>query len=83
LHSILPIEPSDTLISLRPIFISYSQAKKIKWAGHVERKRKSRGAYRVLLRKSEGTRPLGRTRRRREDNIKIDLREVKWEHRLD
>ena len=36
----------------------------------------SRKAYRVLVGKSEGKRPLGRPRRRWEDNIKIDLREL-------
>ena len=36
----------------------------------------SRNAYRVLVGKPEGKRPLGRPRRRWEDNIKIDLREV-------
>jgi hypothetical protein len=35
-----------------------------------------RGAYRALVGKSEGRRPLGRPRRRWEDNIKMDLREV-------
>jgi hypothetical protein len=37
-----------------------------------------RGAYRVLVGKPEGRRPLGRTRRRWEDNIKMDFREVGW-----
>jgi hypothetical protein len=37
-----------------------------------------RGAYRAFVRKPEGRRPLGRPRRRWEDNIKIDLREVEW-----
>jgi hypothetical protein len=35
-----------------------------------------RGVYRVLVAKPEGTRPLGRPRRRWEDNIKLDLREI-------
>ena len=35
-----------------------------------------RGVYRVLVGKPEGKRPLGRTRRRRQDNVKIDLQEV-------
>jgi hypothetical protein len=35
-----------------------------------------RGVYRVLVRKPEGRRPLGRSRHRWEDNIRIDLREV-------
>jgi hypothetical protein len=37
-----------------------------------------RGAYRALVGKPEGRRPLGRPRRRWEDNIKMDLREVEW-----
>jgi hypothetical protein len=35
-----------------------------------------RGVYRVLVGRAEGKRPLGRPRRRREDNIKMDLREI-------
>jgi hypothetical protein len=38
--------------------------------------RKGRGAYRVLVRKPEGKRPLGRPRRRWDDNVKMDLLEV-------
>jgi hypothetical protein len=38
-----------------------------------------RGAYRALVGKPEGRRPLGRPRRRWEDNIKMDLRKVGWE----
>jgi len=37
-----------------------------------------RSVHRVLVGKSEGKRPLGRPRRRWEDNIKMDLREVGW-----
>jgi hypothetical protein len=37
-----------------------------------------RGAYKALVGKSEGRRPLGKPRRRWEDNIKMDLREVGW-----
>jgi hypothetical protein len=36
-----------------------------------------RGAYRILVGRPEGKRPLGRPRRRREDNIKMDLREIR------
>jgi hypothetical protein len=39
---------------------------------------KRRGAHRVLVGKPEGRRPLGRSRPRWEDNIKMDLREVGW-----
>jgi len=38
--------------------------------------REGRGVYRVLMGKPEGKRPLGRPRRRWEDNIKMDLQEV-------
>jgi hypothetical protein len=38
-----------------------------------------RNAYRILMRKPEGKRPLGRPRRRWVDNIKIDLREIRWD----
>jgi hypothetical protein len=39
------------------------------WAGHVARMRKRRGLYRVLVRKPEGNRPLGRPMYRWEDNF--------------
>jgi hypothetical protein len=42
-----------------------------------------RSAYRVLVGISEAKRPLGRPRRRWEDNIKVDLQEVGWGHGLD
>ena len=48
----------------------------MRWAGHEARMGESRGVYRVLVRKPEGKRPLGRPRYRWEDNIKMDLREV-------
>jgi hypothetical protein len=37
-----------------------------------------RGAYRILVGRPEGRRPLGTPRRRWEDNIKMDLQEVGW-----
>ena len=48
------------------------------WAGHVARRGEWRGVHRVLVGKSEGKRPLGRPRRRWEDNIKMDRQEVVW-----
>jgi hypothetical protein len=38
-----------------------------------------RNAYRILMGKPEGKRPLGRPGRRRVDNIKMDLREIGWD----
>jgi len=46
------------------------------WAGNVACTVVRRGVYRVLVGKDEGKRPLGRPRRRWEDNIKMDLQEV-------
>jgi hypothetical protein len=49
---------------------------RMRWAGHVARMGEGRGLHRVLVGKPEGTRPLGRPRRRWDDNIKMDLQEV-------
>ena len=49
------------------------------WVGHVARMGERRGAYGVLVWKPEGKKLLGRTRRRWEDSIKIDLQEVDGE----
>jgi len=46
------------------------------WVGHVARMGQGRGVYRILVEKPEGKRPLGRPRRRWEDNIKMDIQEV-------
>ena len=46
----------------------------LRWAGHVARMRESRGAYRILVCKREGKRPLTRPRRGWEDSIKMDLK---------
>jgi hypothetical protein len=48
----------------------------MRWTGHVARMWESRGVYRVLVEEHEGERPLGRPRRRWEDNIKMDIQEV-------
>ena len=50
--------------------------RRMRWAGHVARTGERRGAYRILVGKPEGKRPLGRPRRRWEDTIKMDLQEV-------
>ncbi|KAJ4431604.1 hypothetical protein ANN_20203 [Periplaneta americana] len=56
-------------------------SRRLRWAGHVARMGESRNAYRVLVGRPEGKRPLGRPRRRWEDNIKMDLREVGYDDR--
>ena len=52
------------------------KSRRMRSAGHVARMEKSRGVCRVLVGKSERTRPLGRPRHRWEGNIKMNLREV-------
>ena len=59
-----------------PNIIRRLKSRRLRWAGHVERMEQSRNAYRVLVGKPEGKRPLGKPRRRWEDNIRMDLREV-------
>jgi hypothetical protein len=50
------------------------KSRRMRWAGHAERMGEKRNAYRILVGKPEGKRPLGRSRRRWVDNIKMDLR---------
>jgi hypothetical protein len=52
------------------------KSRRMGWVGHVARMGEGRGVYRVLVGRPECTRPLGRPRRRWEDNIKMDLREI-------
>jgi hypothetical protein len=52
---------------------------RMRWAGHVARMEKKMNAYRILMGKPEGKRPLERPRRRWVNNIKIDLREIGWD----
>jgi hypothetical protein len=47
-------------------------------AGHVAHRGKKRNAYRILVGKPEGKKPLERHRSRWEDDIKMDLREIGW-----
>jgi hypothetical protein len=61
-----------------PSKIRMIKSRRMRWAGHVVHMRTKRNAYRILVGKSEGNRPLGRPRRRWVDNINIDLREIEW-----
>jgi hypothetical protein len=55
----------------------------MRWAGHIARMGETRNAYRILLGKAEGKRPLGRPRRMWLDNIKMDLGYRMGWYRLD
>jgi hypothetical protein len=50
----------------------------MRWAGHVAGLEEKRDAYRILVGRPEGRRPLGRPRHRWEDNIKMDFQDVGW-----
>jgi hypothetical protein len=64
-----------------PNIIRMIKSRRMKWAGHVARMGEMRNAYRILVGKPEGKRPLGRPRRRWVDNVKMDLREIGWDGR--
>jgi transcription termination factor 2 len=68
-------EELNDLYSL-PNIVRVVKSRRMRWAGHVARMGEERVAHRVLVGKPEGKRPLGRSRRRWEDNIKMDLQEV-------
>ena len=59
-----------------PNIVRVVKSRRMRWAGHVARMGEGRGVHRVLVGKPEENRPLGRPRRRWEDNIKMDLQEV-------
>jgi hypothetical protein len=59
-----------------PSIVRVIKARRMRWAGNVARMGEVRVAYNILVGRPEGRRPLGRPRRRWEDNIKIDLREI-------
>jgi hypothetical protein len=59
-----------------PNIIRIIKSRRMRWAGHAARMGERRNAYRLLVGKPEGKRPLGRPRRRWVDNIRMDLGEV-------
>jgi hypothetical protein len=59
-----------------PSIIRVIKARRMRWAGHVARMGEVRGAYNILVGRPEGRRSLGRPRRRWEDNIEMDRREI-------
>ena len=59
-----------------PNIVHVIKWRRMRWVGHVARMAERRGVYSFLVGKHEGKVPLGRTKRRWEDNIKIDLQEV-------
>ena len=73
---LISVELSD-LYSL-PNIVRVVKSRRKRWEGDVARMGDGRGVHRVLVGKPEERRPLGRPRRRWEDNIKMDLQKVGW-----
>jgi hypothetical protein len=61
-----------------PSIIRIIKSRATRGAGHIVRRDEKRNSYRILVGNPEGKRPLGRPRRMRMDNIKMDLREAGW-----
>ena len=59
-----------------PNIVRVIKSRRMRWAGHVARMEVESAAYKFLVGKREGKRPLGRPRLRWVDNIRIDLQEV-------
>jgi len=70
-------EESNELYS-SPNIIRVIKSKRMRWAGHVARMGERIDMYRVSVGTHEGNRPLGRSRRRWEDNINMYLQKVGW-----
>jgi hypothetical protein len=68
-------EELSDLYSL-PNIVRVVKSRRMRWAGLVARMGQGKGVHRVLMGKPEGKRQPGRPRRRWEDNIKVDLRDV-------
>jgi hypothetical protein len=67
-------EPENLYSS--PNIVRVIKSRRLRWAGHVTCMVEGRGVYRVLVGRLESKRPLGIPRHMREDNIKLDFREI-------
>ena len=59
-----------------PKIVRVIKSRRLRWAGHVATMEEGRSAFNILTSKPTGKRPLGRPRRRWEDNIRMDLEEI-------
>jgi hypothetical protein len=67
------------ICSLHPRIIRKIKSRRMRWAEHVARMREKRNAYRLLVGKPDGKRPLRRPRHRLLDDIRMDLVLVAWD----
>ena len=59
-----------------PDIVRVIKSRLLRWAGHVARMQEGRSAFKMLTGKSTGKRPLGRSRHRLDEDIRMDLEEV-------
>ena len=59
-----------------PNIVWVIKSRRLRWAGYVARMEEGRSAFKIVKGKPTGKRPLGRPRRRWEDNIRMDLEEI-------
>jgi hypothetical protein len=76
-YNIVPNKNKCIRLYSSPNIVRVIKPRRMRWAGHAARMGERKGMYRVFVGKPEGKRPLGRQRRRWEDNIKMDLQEVR------
>jgi hypothetical protein len=62
-----------------PNVIRVAKSSRMRWVEHVACKEQVRNAYKILVGKPEGKGPLGRPKCRWEDNIRMTLRDIRWE----
>jgi hypothetical protein len=62
-----------------PNIIRVIKSRRVRWVGKVACMGEMRNAYKIMVRKAEGTRPFRRPRHKWEDTIRIELREIRWE----
>jgi hypothetical protein len=79
-HSSRSVQNTEVTEVVSKFFAIYHQSlfksRRMRCARHVARMEEKRNAYRILVGKSEGRRPLGRPRRKWVDSIKMYLREI-------
>ena len=59
-----------------PNIVRVIKSRRLRWAEHVARMEEGRSTFKIVTGKPTGKRPLGRPRRRWEDNIRMDLEEI-------
>jgi hypothetical protein len=76
----LSYKPHEELYNVRssPNIIRQIMSRGMRWVGHVARMRQEKKVYKVLVEKPKGKRPLGRSRRRWDDEIRMGLGEIFW-----